>query len=151
MRCRPACAADRADVLALGRAMVAELRPSLTYDGTRAEANFNRALARGNPHVMVVEDAGRIVGFMVAAALEYAACSGFYIEQQLFYVRPDKRGSRAAAVLFAGFIRWAESIKPEEVFAGVAWGRRSAAAARWLGRFGFEPAGQQIMRRQMGG
>jgi hypothetical protein len=33
----------------------------------------------------------------------------------IFYVRPDKRGTRAAAKLFAGFTLWAERLKPEKI------------------------------------
>lgn len=148
MRFRPACIADQVAILVMGQTMVAELRPNLTFDLVRAMQTVDRALRAGT--IFVVEEAYEVVGFLIAARIDYAACSGFYVEQQLFYVRPDKRGTRAAAVLFAGFVRWAESQRPEEVFAGIGWGRRSAAAARWIGRFGFEPAGQQIMRRQVG-
>jgi len=150
VRCRLAREDDRAALLEMGRAMVAELRPMLRFDERRARRHFDRHFADPSITFFVVEEGGAVAGFLCAGRCDYAACSGFYVEQQLFYVRPEMRGSRAAATLFAGFARWAEDQRPEEIFAGIGWGRRSAAAARWLRNFGFEPAGQQIMRRRVG-
>jgi len=151
MLVRRALEQDRAAIKSLGAAMVLELTPHLTFDETAFNTSYDRALAKLNPIVFVADEDGDIVGFLAVGAHDYVACAGFYLQQELFYVRPDKRGSRAAASLFAGFLRWAQRLQPEEIFAGIGWGRRSAAAARWLKRFGFEPAGQQVMRRRMGG
>lgn len=150
--CRLAAEADRAGIIELAQMHPAEVTPWLTFDVDRCNATISRGLL-GTPYltIFVAEDADGLVGYLVASRTDYAACTGFYIQQDLFFVRPDKRGTRAAAKLFAGFVRWAERLKPEEIFAGASWGRRSAAAARWFQRFGFEPAGQQLLRRRVGG
>ena len=143
--------ADRPAMLELARAMQVEQAPDLTFDEGRFNATLDRSLATANPVIFVAEDAGEVLGFLVASAVNYAACAGFYLEHQLFYVRPDKRGGRAAAKLLTEANWWADRIKPTDVFASMAWGRRSDAAARWLRRFGFEPARQQLLRRRMSG
>lgn len=150
--CRLAAETDRAAIFELARMHPAEVTPWLTFDTARCNATISRGLSP-SPYltIFVAEDDEGLVGYLVASRTDYAACAGFYLTSDLFYVRPDKRGTRAAAKLFAGFVRWAERLKPEEIFAGASWGRRSAAAARWLQRFGFEPAGQHLMRRRIGG
>lgn len=137
---------DRAALQALGRAHAAETSPHLTFDPARCDSLIDRALRNGNPGIFVAEDGDEVIGYLVAVREAYAACSGVYVEQQLLFVRPDKRGTRAAAKLFAGFIRWAELQQAEEVFASI-WGR--PAGARWIRGFGFEPAGLQMRRRKV--
>ena len=139
---------DRDTVLELGQAHVAERAPHLRWDEWRANRQIDLALAKANPTIFVAEEDDEVVGYLLAVRVDFAACAGFYVECQLLYVRPDKRGSRAAAKLFAGFVRWAELQRAEEIFASI-WDRPSGA--RWLRRFGFEPAGQQMRRRVASG
>lgn len=150
--CRLALESDRAAIIELARLHPVEVTPWLTFDADRCNATISRGLAP-DPYltIFVAEDEDGLVGYLVASRTDYAACAGFYLNLDLFYVEPRKRGSRAAAKLFAGFVRWAERLKPEEIYVGASWGRRSAAAARWFQRFGFESAGQQLMRRRVGG
>lgn len=145
--CRLATEADRAAIVELAHQHQMEAAPHLAFDLDRMHATINRALAKANLTIFVAEEDDAVIGYLAAVKAPYAACAGFYIEQQLFYVEPRKRGSRAAAKLFAGFVRWAEFQQAEEIFAGI-WGRK--AGARWLRRFGFDSAGQQ-MRRRVGG
>lgn len=148
IHCRLFAEGDRAQVVELARQHQAESAPHLKFDPDRMHATVNRALAdKSNLIVFVAEYKEEVIGYLAAVKAPYAACSGFYVEQQLFYVTPRKRGSRAAAKLFAGFVRWAELQQAEETFANI-WDRKGGA--RWLKRFGFEPAGQQ-MRRRAGG
>jgi GNAT superfamily N-acetyltransferase len=151
IHCRLFAEGDRERVIELARQQAAELVPWLTFDLARINATLDRAVLSGpNFTLFVAEDADGVIGYLGAALVPYAAFSGIYAEQQLFFVTPRKRGSRAAAKLFAGFVRWAEFHRAEEIFAGIGWGDRTVAAARWMRRFGFEPAGQQIMRRRVG-
>lgn len=150
MRVRLALDSDRPVIAQLGRAMVGELTPHLEFDQKRFDTSYDAYMTTANPTVFVIDEGGAPFGFLVALFRDYLACSGFFIEAALFYVQPDMRGTRAAAILFACFNRWADSLHPEEVFAGIGWGGRSLLASRWMRRFGFEPAGQQIMRRRPG-
>jgi hypothetical protein len=144
IHCRLITPADRERVSELARQHQMESAPHLTFDPERMNATVTRALYKRNLIIFVAEDDDGVIGYLAAVKEPYAACSGFYIEQQLFYVEPRKRGSRAAAKLFAGFVRWAELQQAEEIFANI-WDRKGGA--RWLKRFGFEPAGQQMRRR----
>lgn len=147
IHCRLIAAADRERVTELARQHQAEAAPHLTFDPDRMQAAINRALLRANLTIFVAEEGDTVIGYLAAVKAPYAACSGYYVEQQLFYIEPRKRGSRAAVKLFSGFVRWAELQQAEEIFANI-WGRKGGD--RWLRRFGFEPAGQQ-MRRRVGG
>lgn len=151
MHCRLALESDLPALLELSHMQQVETLPHLDYDAEIATQTFRAYMDTANPTFLVVEDEGVVIGFLMALFHAYAFCRGHFVSQEVIYVRPDKRGTRAAAKLFAGFVRWAERLKPEEIFAGASWGRRSAAAARWLQRFGFEPAGQHLMRRRIGG
>lgn len=148
IHCRLIAEGDRDRVSELAHQHQQESAPHLTFDPGRIHATINRALRPASPlTIFVAEEDDEVIGYLAAVKEAYAACSGFYIEQQLFYVEPRKRGSRAAAKLFAGFVRWAELQQAEETFANI-WDRKGGA--RWLKRFGFELAGQQ-MRRRVGG
>lgn len=142
--CRLIAERDRERVTELAHQHQMETGSHLKFDPDRMTATINRALAGANLTIFVAEEDDEVIGYLAAVKAPYAACAGFYIEQQLFYVEPRKRGSRAAAKLFAGFVRWAELQQAEEIFASI-WGRKSGA--RWLRRFGFDSAGQQMRRR----
>lgn len=142
---------DRAALAAMGQATHDELFPHLAYAPARIQSLIDRHLQDDWPVIMVVTEDDTPIGFFVAVKGDYFSCDGFFISQGVFYVRPDKRGTRAAATLFRRFVRWAESFNPEEIYAGIGRGRRSEVAARFLRGFGFEPSGQVIMRRVVGG
>lgn len=144
IHCRLIRAADRERVTELARQHQVEAAPHLKFDPDRMRATINRALLRANLTIFVAEEEDTVIGYLAAVREPYAACSGTYVEQQLFFVTSRKRGSRAAAKLFTGFVRWAELQQAEEIFANI-WDRKGGA--RWLKRFGFELAGQQMRRR----
>jgi GNAT superfamily N-acetyltransferase len=148
---RLARASERETVLDMYEVGAAEVWPHLTFDRIRAGAVFDRHLADEWPTFLVVTENDTPIGFLLANRADYDAFAGFFISQAVFYVRPDKRGTRAAATLFRRFVRWAESFNPEDIYAGMGYGRRSTVlAARFLRGFGFDPAGQLLMRRRVG-
>jgi len=138
---------DRAAVIELARQMTELYRPDLTFDPVRADALVTASIKQAHPTIFVADDDGDIVGGLAAYIVDYPTAAGFFVSQELFYVRPDKRGTRAAALLFAEFNRWADRLDPEEVFAGTATGHRPEVAARWMRRFGFETLGAHMRRR----
>lgn len=126
--------------------MVAEFRPNLTYHAGRGDETFDRYLATANPTIFVAEHHREVVGLLIALTHDFLCAYGFFAIQEVFYVRPDKRGSRAAAELAIAFNEWADRLGPEEVYMGVATGYRPAAARRFMQRFGFEPVGDHLRR-----
>jgi GNAT superfamily N-acetyltransferase len=141
---------DRDALRAMGEAMQAELRPDLPYDDERWNGNIDRCLVQQWPTILVVTGDEELIGFLMANCADWEGAAGFFIYQRLLYVRPDKRGTRAAAVLLSRFVRWAETFNPIEIDCAIGEGQRSALGARFLKSLGFEPAGQQIMRRPVG-
>jgi GNAT superfamily N-acetyltransferase len=141
---------DRGALCAMGEAMQAELRPDLPYCDERWNSVIDRCLTKEWPTLLIVTHDGDPAGFLLANRAEWEGTTGFFIFQRLLYVRPDKRGTRAAATLLTRFVKWAESFNPVEICCGIAEGQRSRVAARFLKSLGFIPAGQQIMRRPVG-
>lgn len=141
---------DRAALATLAEAMQAELRPALPFDAQRWDDTFIRALHNTWPAILVVALDDEPVGFLIAGRGEWEAAAGFFVYQRLIYVRPDKRGTRAAATLLACFMKWAETLNPTEIYCSLGEGRSLKAAHRFLRRFGFKLAGEYTLRRPMG-
>lgn len=146
MLARLAIRSDLPAIHELGRAMVAEFRPRVGYDEAVATATFDRYLECAEPTIFVAEQNREIVGVLIARAPEYLYASGFFVTQEVFYIRPDKRGTRAAAELARLFNEWADRLGPSEVYMGVATGYRAEQTARLMQRYGFKPVGQHLLR-----
>lgn len=147
MYARFARAEDEEQCVALARMNVEELLPHLVYDEAVARATFHRSLTEAQPTFFVAEEGGgELVGFIMALTCGYGACAGFFATQEVFYVRPDKRGTRAAALLVQKFNDWADSLGPEEVHAGVANGFQPERTARFFEYYGFERVGLYLRR-----
>lgn len=136
-------------VIDLVRMDAAETVPHLPFSEDRARATFRRYLETANPTVFVVEDNREIVGFLTAYLTDYTFADGFYVAQDVIYVRPDKRGTRAAAHLVKTLRDWGFGLGATEVFAGIANGYKSnkltpERTARFMGHFGFQPVGQLL-------
>lgn len=133
MRVRLALPDDKFDILALAELQVAEIFPHLEFDPSIASANFDEDFGRGDQLLTVCEtDSGDIVGYLLAAMYGYRFCSGIYVEQQVLYVRPDKRGSRAAALLIREFVDWGKVVGAREWLLGVSTGQHADRTTRFL-------------------
>lgn len=137
---------DEDDVIDLARRQVAETLPHHVFDEAVARQTFQNAIRTANPTVFVVEENRRPIAFLMALINGYAFTTGFFTSQEVIYVRPDRRGTRAAALLVEIFNDWSEQLGAKEVFAGVANGRKPEKATRFFQHFGFEPVGAYLRR-----
>lgn len=125
------------------RESVRGIEPELPVINETIDAYFDRA----DPTFFVVEGAGRnLIGFMMATIGGYAYASGIYTTQQVMYVRPEKRGGRAATLLIKNLIEWSKMLGAREITGGNNNGLYTAQTERLLGKHGFEPMGT-FMRR----
>lgn len=110
---------DINEVFSLARLAIEEAFPHLEFDADRAVDLFTRSVVHGDPLGLVAEIDGEIVGMFAARIHAYAFASGLFVQDEIFYVRPDKRGSRAAAKMLREYIRWGEEdVGAKEIFLG---------------------------------
>ena len=138
---------DEDAVVELARMQVEETLPHLNFNEIRARASFRRAISSGVSVIFVAETAeGEVIGHIIAHVWPYMGADGFFVSQEMLYVRPDKRGSRAAAELFDLYSKWADSIEANEVFAGIANGHNPERTEKFMKKFGFERVGYSLRR-----
>jgi GNAT superfamily N-acetyltransferase len=130
----------------LARMCVAEGVPHITFVEQRVRETFQRYLKTARPTFFFAEDRGRIVGFMQAHIGGYDFADGIFTAQDVLFVHPDKRGSRAAALLMANFVSWSDQLGALENRGGNDNGLTSERTARFLGKFGFEKVGYFVRR-----
>jgi GNAT superfamily N-acetyltransferase len=109
---------DLETVLRLSRAMHAESRfEQLPLNETKAIGLYHAIV--DNPGVscmlLAYRPDGEVVGMLAAHALEYFFCDGLMVQDRVFYVLPEFRGTSAAVKLLTALRRWAESRKAVEL------------------------------------
>lgn len=125
--------------------------PHLEFSEERSRATYRRYLDTAAPTIFVVEHEREIIGFLTAYISDFTFADGFYVSQDVLYVRPDKRGTRAAAALLKTYNQWADRLGAAEVYTGVASSHRSnkltpERTAKFLTYFGFDAVGQLLRR-----
>lgn len=132
MFARLAIADDKAAVLALARMQVEETLPHLAFDADICGETFDLYLARAEPTIFVVESEREVVGYLMALTANYAMAAGLYVVQEALYVRPDKRGTRAAAHLVKAFVQWGERMNAKEIIFGISNGFQPDRTAKFF-------------------
>lgn len=140
MFARLALDTDREALRRLGRAHTAEVRPNDVWSDERADATFDRYLADGNPVFYVVEWKRQVIGYWSATVIENPFTSGVFVNLDLLYVMPEKRGSRAAAVLVKSYDEWINRIKPSDEYVHLTDNIQSSLS-KIVERIGFRPLG----------
>ncbi len=122
--------------------------PHLTFSADKVRETVRSYIDHASPTMFVVEDQREVIALLVATINEYRHATGLYTTQEVIFVRPDKRGSRAAAILTKELIRWSKSLGAIEITGGNDNKFNSERTARFLAHFGFEQVGF-FMRRMM--
>lgn len=121
--------------------------PEREWSEDRMRATFQDE----NAVIFLVEHAGEPVGFVLTSVFEYRAFVGLFTVQEVLYVKPDKRGTRAAALLMKKLIEWSRNVVgAQEILGGNDNDVHSEQTARFLSRFGFRPSGY-AMRLELHG
>lgn len=148
---RLALETDEDACVELARMQTAETLPHIPFHEPAARATFQRYLDTANPTIFVCEDFGRVViGFLVATMNPYAFATGLCVNQEVIYVRPDKRHTRAAPSLIREFDAWADRLDAREVFTGISNGFKAERTTRLFERFGYQPVGTYLRRIRFG-
>lgn len=117
-------------VLSLAQMQVEETLPHLDFRRDLAEQTFWASVTKGHPTGFVADEDGQVIGYLMARLDEYAFASGVFVSQEVLYVRPDKRGTRAAVHLIKEFVRWGEIVGAREWLFGVSNGFQPERTAR---------------------
>lgn len=133
---------DFNEMLSLTRMQVEETLPHLDFRPDLVEQTMVQSVTSGDPLALVYEGpGGDITGFLVARIYEYTFSSGHFVSQEVIYVRPDKRGTRAAVELLREYIRWGRETGAREILFGVSNGHNPERTARLFEKLGAECVG----------
>lgn len=147
MHVRLALPIDEDAFEALARIGHAESRPHVPYAEEKVRLTFLNYLKSAHPTITVVEDRGEVVGFMKQTISEYDSGYGLFTTQEVLFIRPDKRGTRAATLLLRWFTDWSDNvIGAVEATGGNDNALTSDRTRRFLKHYGFEEVGF-FMRR----
>lgn len=122
--------------------------PHLEFSADKVRDTVRRYLDHAETTMFVVEDKREAVALLVATINEYRHAYGLYTTQEVLFVRPAKRGTRAAALLTKELIRWSNALGAIEITGGNDNKFNSERTARFLAHFGFEQVGF-FMRRMV--
>lgn len=125
---------DKDAVLSLAQMQVEETLPHLDFRRDLAERTFERIVTTADPTGFVALQDGEVIGYLMATLNTYSFSSGVFVSQEVLYVRPDKRGTRAAVHLIKEFVRWGEIVGAREWLYGISNGFQPERTARLFER-----------------
>lgn len=146
MLVRLALLSDAPDVVEMAAENAHATRPDVPFDHDKALGTFFQYLASGNPTIYVVEHDRQSIGFLMTRLMDYSFNYGQFLGQEVLYVRPGKRGTRAAAALMKHLILEAERLGASEIVGGNDNSFNSERTARFFEHFGFERVGFSLRR-----
>ena len=130
----------------MARANIEETRPEIGFDEGKCVNSFYQSLDTANPTVWVADGKTGVVGFLLATISDYRASTGQFAIQEVLYVKPANRGSRAATLLMRELISWSEMLGVKEIVGGNDNAFNSERTAKFLGHYGFEKVGYAMRR-----
>jgi len=148
MLARLATEADEEAIVAMAPHAIAESFPHLTYSEARWRETFRQYLDTSDIVFFVVEEQREVIGCIVVAWGQSAFSDSLFAEQRIIYVKPDKRGTRAAAELVTAYSQWAERLGITDVDIHLANGRRTEQIVRYMRRLGFESVGAALRKKR---
>jgi GNAT superfamily N-acetyltransferase len=139
---------DEEDVfVGLARLMTGESYPDQVFSEDRARETYRRYLESAHPTFFFADQDGDVIGVLQATISAYDFADGIYTTLCGTFVRPDRRGTRAAAMLIAEFTRWSDQLGAVESTGGNDNNLTTERTTKLLGHFGFEPVGTFVRRK----
>lgn len=150
MYTRLALETDIDEFVAMGKEIHLTTRPDLHWSEEKCRATFRQYLDTASPTIwFAVKSDQTVVGSLLADWSEYRAANGLYVTQEVLFVKPAYRGSRAASLLMKQLAAWAEQLKAHEIVGGVDNNYYPERTAKFLEHIGFQRVGY-VMRRIIG-
>lgn len=133
-------------IVEMARMNIEETRSELDFDEVMCRETLYGYLDKASPTIFVAEVNREVVGFLLAEMNSYRAAAGLFTTQEVLFVRPANRGTRAAVALMKHFIAWSEQLGAKEIIGGNDNNFRSDRTARFLEHFDFERVGYAMRR-----
>lgn len=121
-----------------------ETRPTLVFNEERTRKTFRSYLDRASPTFWVAYSGPEVLGFLCAEFYEHRAFDGLFTAQEVLFVKPEKRGTRAATLLMRELISWSKLLGANEIVGGNDNATNSDRTAKFLSHFGFEKVGHAM-------
>lgn len=125
----------------MARAAAAESAEGFGFDPEVFERTFVASVTTGHPTVFVCEQGSWLIGFAVCLIEGFFFTTGISTVLRIIYVTPDKRGSRAPALLLDEFIRWSDHVGSRRMYLGIDNGLHPDRTARFFERHGARHVG----------
>jgi hypothetical protein len=143
---------DEDAVVELTRMNVAETMShhAEIFDDRRVREVFRNYLLRASPTVYVVEERRQVIAFGKFTLSQFDYAYSLFTTLDVIYVRPDKRGTRAAVLLAKEFDRWSDRLGAIESTGGNDNDFKSERTASFLEHFGWQRVGFFMRRIRSG-
>lgn len=139
---RPIRAEDEDAFVELARQNVLETISHLSYEEDVVRFYFKYTLQHDSIHIFVSQNGeGDLTGFMVANLEPYLFRRGFMSSQEVVYVLPEYRNTRAGVMLLQNYETWARARDVDESFVGIANGIEAERKLKFFERKGYERVG----------
>jgi GNAT superfamily N-acetyltransferase len=138
---RLALANEVDEIICMSTANAQETLSGEFVDPDYVRHTFKQYLDHATSTFFVVEDQRKVIAFLQAYMFGYDYRAGLYTVQKVLYVKPEKRGSRAAVLLMKELVRWSKRLGADRIEGGNDNGFKSERTAKFLGHFGFENVG----------
>lgn len=125
----------------MARGNVTETLRGEAFSPERVRQTVRDYLDHATSTFFLVESKGQIHGFLQATMFGYDYRDGLYTCQKVLYVKPEKRGSRAAVLLMKELIAWSKLIGADRIEGGNDNSFKSERTSAFLHHFGFEKVG----------
>jgi len=125
----------------MARLNVEEVRKGHGFDPARVRQVFRDYLDLADPTIYFAEHDGEVVGYLMASVGSYRYVDLQFYVQEVIYVRPEHRGTRAAVLLMRHLIAEARRRGFTEIFGGNDYGFSPDRTKRFFEHFGFETVG----------
>ena len=142
---RPATESDAQGIFMLCIQMHGETDfKHFTFDPEKAFTGLHRWIDKEDAAMFVAVNGGEIIGMMAGNMLEMWFSHERCAAEQLLYVAPKSRGTRAAYLLAKSFFQWAHE-KSNHIHAGVGTGLQNAAGKLYE-KFGLAHVGGNFIK-----
>jgi L-amino acid N-acyltransferase YncA len=146
MLVRLALEEDFPAIVEMAHANIKETRPDMEWDEVRCIETCYSYLETAEPTIFVVEHQRKVIGFLLGSIIGYRAAAGHAVTQEVLYVRPANRGTRASTLLMKNLVKWADQVGAREIIGGVDNNFQPERTAKFLEHFGFERVGYALRK-----
>ena len=133
---------DIAELVAMGQQFIKEAPnySNRSIEPKALELNLSQII-NGDGAIFLVELNNVTVGGIVCAMTKDWFSDQLIAFEQVFYVKPEYRATRAAIQLIDAFVEWAKSMNADRVQCGTTTGIQTKGCLRLYERFGFREYG----------